>query len=240
MKKTKVAMFWSGGKDSAMALHTIRLLYPDLEVYCLVTTINEHYRRVSMHGVREELLELQAESIGIPLWKMYVSKESSNEEYEQRLHQILLKLKEEGINQVIFGDIFLEDLKLYREQLLEKANMIGVFPLWKKPTDKLIMEFIAKKFKTITCCVNDQYLDKTWVGREINTDFINALPSTVDPCGENGEFHTFCFEGPIFKQKIEFYLGEKIYKPIRLKTTESNSASGFWFVDLIPNFKALG
>ena len=237
MEIPKAIFCWSGGKDSAYALHKI-LSEKQFEVKYLLTTLNEKVERISMHGVRQELLHLQASSLGIPLLKVFVSK-GTNTEYEQQMEKTLLAVKAEGISHVIFGDIFLEDLRAYREKNLAKVDMKAVFPLWKISTRWLIEDFVDKGFKTITCCINDGYLSEDWVGREIDKLFIQELPDTVDPCGENGEFHTFCFEGPIFNKKIDFTIGGKIYKPLII-TTDSvcNSASstrGFWFCDLIPN-----
>ena len=202
----------------------------------LLTTINDKYKRISMHGVREELLEKQAKAIGIELLKVKVS-EGTNNEYDKQMEMILLKAKAEGIWHVIYGDIFLEDLRVYREKNLEKVQMQGVFPLWKLDTKWLVNDFLAKGFKTVTCCINDEYLNEEWVGREINTAFVNQLPVTVDSCGENGEFHTFCYEGPLFKKKIMFSIGEKVYKPEE-KTEHvfmsPSNTKGFWFCDLIP------
>ena len=228
-------MFWSGGKDSSLALHEVLNNYPDLQVRNLITTINSEFRRISMHGVREELLEKQAESIGIPLWRMEVPNVPENDVYEKRLHETLSELKEQGISHIIFGDIFLEDLKEYRLAMLKKHELEGVFPLWKRSTEVLICDFIKLKFKTITCCVNTSCLDKKWVGLEINSAFVNQLPKDVDPCGEHGEFHTFCFDGPIFKKPIVFSLGEKKYVPLQIKTVEDDKESGFWYIDLIPS-----
>lgn len=236
MNKLKAIFCWSGGKDSAYCLHKVlsEHLY---EVCYLLTTVNEKYKRISMHGIREELLERQAEAIGIDLLKATVS-EGTNSEYEKQMKMILLKARVEGIRHVIYGDIFLEDLRVYREKNLEKVQMHGVFPLWKLDTKWLVNDFLAKGFKTVTCCINNEYLNEEWVGREINTAFVNQLPVAVDPCGENGEFHTFCYEGPLFKKKITFSIGEKIYKPIEEKTEHvfmsSSNTKGFWFCDLIP------
>ena len=235
-EKIKAIFSWSGGKDSAYCLQ--KVLAEDIfDVKYLLTTVNYNFKRVSMHGVREELLDAQANSIGIPLIKVWV-KEGTNDEYEKQMSEILLKAKSEGIEHVIFGDIFLEDLRIYRENNLAKVEMKAVFPLWKIDTTDLIQDFIKKGFKTITCCVNDGFLNEDWVGKEIDAFFINQLPKVVDPCGENGEYHTFCYEGSIFKKKINFQMGEKIYKPLEIKTTDNSVCSsntitkGFWFVDL--------
>jgi uncharacterized protein (TIGR00290 family) len=233
--KTKAIFCWSGGKDSALALHKI-IQENKYEIVALLTTVNETFKRVSMHGVREEMLEKQADSIGLPLIKMYVS-EGSNSEYEKNMEALLLKYKKQGVSKVIFGDIFLEDLRSYRENNLNKVGLTAEFPLWKKDTKDLINEFFILGFKTVICCVNDAYFGKEAAGQEINAEFIRSLPENIDPCGENGEYHTFCYAGPIFKKKINFIVGEKVYKPLELKQTDSSEeikTKGFWFAELIP------
>lgn len=235
-KKEKVIFCWSGGKDSALALYKI-VLEDKYEIVSLLTTLNAVFKRVSMHGVREELLEQQAASIGLPLVKMYVT-EGTNAEYEKEMEKLLLEYKAKGVTKVIFGDIFLVDLRSYRENNLSKVGLKAEFPLWKKNTTELINEFLKLNFKTITCCVNDAYLNEEKVGVEIDPEFIKSLPENVDPCGENGEYHTFCYDGPIFKKTIRFTVGEKIYKPLEIKKSdcdlESSQTKGFWFCDLIP------
>jgi len=240
MKQLPKAIFcWSGGKDSAYCLHKI-LNEKLVDVKYLLTTINSEFSRISMHGVRETLLDKQVEAIGIPLLKVKVY-EGTNNEYEKQMEAVLLKAKIEGIEQVIFGDIFLEDLRAYRENNLAKIGMKAIFPLWKTDTKFLITDFIKQGFKTVICCINDGYFTKDWVGKEINEQFIKQLPANVDPCGENGEYHTFCYDGPLFKNKIEFTGGEKVYKALQLKTNDectspSNvTTKGFWFYDLVPN-----
>lgn len=231
--KTKAIFCWSGGKDSAMALHKV-LEDNALEVVALLCTLNATHKRISMHGVREDLLDAQAAAIGIPLEKMYVS-EGTNSEYEKNMEAFLLRYKAQGVSTVIFGDIFLEDLRAYREQNLQKVGLRALFPLWKRDTTELMHEFFAKGFRTITCCVNDACLNEGHVGIELSPDFISSLPANVDPCGENGEFHTFCFAGPIFKRPVPFTVKEKIYKPLELKSDSSFPATatkGFWFCEL--------
>lgn len=235
--KIKAIFCWSGGKDSAYCLNKV-LQEGDYEVKYLLTTLNGSFGRISMHGVRETLLNQQAESIGIPLLKVFVH-EGSNAEYEKQMEAALLKAKAEGIEHVIFGDIFLEDLRAYRENNLSKVGMKAVFPLWKIDTTFLISDFIKHNFRTVLCCTNDGYLGEEWVGKEINKNFVAQLPGNVDPCGENGEFHTFCFAGPIFKKEIAFETGEKIYRALEIKTTDCSPPSnivtkGFWFCDLVP------
>ncbi|MBL7922369.1 MAG: diphthine--ammonia ligase [Bacteroidia bacterium] len=236
MDLPKAIFCWSGGKDSAYCLHKV-LSEKLFDVKYLLTTVNDEFKRVSMHGTREELLDRQTHSIGIPSLKVRV-KEGTNNEYEQQMEAVLLKAKSEGIEHVIFGDIFLEDLRAYREANLAKVNMKAVFPLWKKDTNELIDDFIRLKFRTVICCVNDGYLGEEWVGREIDVAFKKELPKNVDACGENGEYHTFCFAGPIFKKEIKIKTAEKIYRPLEIKLSEDCNATtevvtkGFWFVDL--------
>ncbi|MCO4293826.1 diphthine--ammonia ligase [Solitalea sp. MAHUQ-68] len=234
MEKAKAALFWSGGKDASFALYKVLKESFLIEVSCLVTTVNAEFRRISMHGVREELLDQQAQSIGIPLKKMYVPANCTNDDYERELLAVFEALKEEGITTIIYGDIFLEDLKRYREQLLDKAGMKGCFPLWKKDTKVLVDDFLANEFRSVTCCIKSELLSKEFVGKEIDSEFLKAIPSTVDPCGENGEFHSFCFDGPIFTKPINFSLGETVYKPYNFKTESEELQQGFWFVDLLP------
>lgn len=232
----KAIFCWSGGKDSSICLYEV-LKEKTYDVKYLLTTVNENFKRISMHGVREELLDAQAISIGIELKKMYV-KEGSYDEYERNMEALLLSVKAEGITTVIFGDIFLEDLRKYREDNMAKVGMTAVFPLWKKDTKELINYFLESGFKTITCCVNDLYLGEEMVGVEIDEAFLKALPNNVDPCGENGEFHTFCFSGPIFKTPIKFNILEKVYKPLEVKgdgvCSSDSTTKGFWYCDLIP------
>lgn len=235
-KKEKAIFCWSGGKDSALALYKV-LEEDRLEVVALLTTLNATFKRVSMHGVREELLDAQATSIGLPLIKMYVN-EGTNSEYETEMEKLLLESKAKGVTKVIFGDIFLEDLRSYRENNLSKVGLKAEFPLWKQNTSELINEFLKLDFKTIICCVNDAYLKEDKVGVELNAEYVAKL-ETVDPCGENGEYHTFCYAGPLFKTPIQFSIGEKIYKPLEIKSSDSNAnaTKGFWFCDLIPSIK---
>jgi len=227
----KAIFCWSGGKDSAFGLYKI-LQEGKYDVSYLLTTINDDFKRISS----EVMLDKQIEAIGIPCLKVRVV-EGTYDEYEYLMYTVLVHAKSEGITHVIFGDIFLEDLRLYREENLKKVDLIGIFPLWNNDTRLLINEFLDKKFRTITCCISNVHLNKTWVGREIDAQFIAELPEKVDPCGENGEYHTFCFDGPIFKKSIEFILGEKVYKPIQFNPaneTSSTSINGFWFCDILP------
>ncbi|MGO8675989.1 MAG: diphthine--ammonia ligase [Limisphaerales bacterium] len=240
--KEKIIFCWSGGKDSALALN--RLLNEGrYEIVSLLTTCNEHFQRVSMHGVRLELLDKQAEAIGLPLEKVFVSQRSSNEEYQQKMSECLLMHKARGVTGCAFGDIFLEDLKRWREDNLAKIGLHGIFPIWKIDSHELIHEFFTLGFSTVICCVNDAYLDKHFVGRNIDEEFLRELPADVDPCGENGEFHSFAFDGPIFRQPVKFRLGEKVYRPVEVTVPTDSTyvcpsttrrTKGFWFCDLLP------
>ena len=242
--KNKAIFNWSSGKDSALALYKV-LQNSEFEITCLLTSISQEFQRISMHGVRVELLEQQAKSLGIPLEIMQIPEIPTMEAYENVMNETLTKLKNKGVTHSIFGDILLEDLRKYREDQLDKIGFEAVFPLWQIPTTDLIQEFIALGFKTIVVCVNERFLDKSFVGRIIDQDFINDLPENVDLCGENGEFHTFTFDGPIFSKPIDFEIGEIVYrkyeKPKKEESTETacdTSSSdvfdfGFWYCDLI-------
>jgi uncharacterized protein (TIGR00290 family) len=246
--------FWSGGKDSALALDRVRRSGA-YEVRALITTVNAEFRRVSMHGVREELIDLQSEAIGIPAHRMYVGGRGGNDDYVPALRAALERFKNRGITNVIFGDIFLEDLRQWREGLLAGLAMSGVFPLWQGDTRALAQEFIDRRFKAIICCTNDAHLTQSDVGRSLDDAFIRDLPAGVDPCGENGEYHSFVHDGPIFRRPVAFEVGEIVYRPL-LPAAETDNAvgtlaaaatnipipaasgptatKGFWFVDLLP------
>jgi len=220
-----VLFCWSGGKDSAMALHAMRTdaeLATRCRVTGLLTTVTEGYDRISMHGVRRELLERQAESIGLPLRQVLIPPECVNPVYEARMAEAVMAEHARGVRRVVFGDIFLEDLRVYREQNLAKAGMSGVFPLWKQDTRELARRFIAQGFRAIAVCVDSRVLDPAFAGRELDESFFRDLPPGADPCGENGEFHTFVFAGPIFRAPIRFTTGEVVVR------------GPFHFCDLIP------
>lgn len=233
--KPKAIFNWSSGKDSALALYKI-LKEEKFEVTSLLTSINKEFQRISMHGVHVSLLEKQAESLGFPLIKMELPKEPSMEEYREIMGRTMTEIQSQGVTYSIFGDIFLEDLKKYREDQLRSIGMEGVFPLWNINTTDLIREFLDLGFKTIVTCVNETYLDKSFAGRIIDEDFIKDLPENVDVCGENGEFHTFTFNGPLFKNPVEFEIGEIVKKTYPKPKSDENSEDDeyvFWFCDLI-------
>ncbi len=220
--KRQILFSWSGGKDSSLALYEIQKNL-NYEIAALITTITADYDRVSMHGLRTSLLEEQAKYLNIPLERVVISKNASNDEYESKFNEVLLRYKETGISQVVFGDLFLEDIKKYREDLLQKVDMECLFPIWKRDTAKLAYEFIDLGFKVITVCVDLNVLVKEFAGREFNKEFLNDLPEGIDPCGENGEFHTFVYDGPIFSKKINHKLGEIVLRDER-----------FYYCDILP------
>lgn len=199
----RAIMNWSGGKDSALALASI-IEDDKINVDYLFTTLSTENKRISMHGVREELLDMQARSIGIPLRKIFLPELTSMHDYSIAIENAMQVFRDEEIDKAIYGDIFLEDLRQYREEQLKKVEFSAVFPLWKDDTAKLIRKFLDLGFKTVVTCVNEKYLDRSFTGRIIDESFLNEIPSDVDPCGENGEFHTFVFDGPIFNQPISY------------------------------------
>jgi len=217
----KVIFSWSGGKDSAMALGEI-LSGGAHEVAALLTTVTADYNRVSMHGVRVELLEKQALSLGLKLEKVLISKESDNKEYEAKMRRALVWHIADGVDGVVFGDIFLEDLKKYREDKLSVLNLKGIFPIWKRDTKALARHFINSGFKAVITCVDSKFLPKEFAGRKFDEKFLAELPEGVDPCGENGEFHSFVYDGPIFKNSIDFTTGDVVLRDER-----------FYFCDLL-------
>lgn len=204
-------MNWSSGKDAAFALYLAQQ-EKEFSVEKLVTSVNSEVGRVSMHGLRNDLLLKQVESIGIPLHLIPLPGNIPMETYNSIMEKEVLKLKDQGFTHSVIGDIFLEDLKAYREQQLQKVNIKGVFPLWKKSTSKLIQEFLSAGFKAITVSVNAKLLDKSFCGRLLDDSFIADLPEGVDPAGENGEFHTFVFDGPIFSKPVTFQKGQIVEK----------------------------
>jgi uncharacterized protein (TIGR00290 family) len=211
---------WSGGKDSAMALHAV--LQTDVRVVALLTTVTEGYERISMHGVRRELLARQAQSIGLPLHEVRIPQKCGNPIYEARMEEALRVHYANGVRSVAFGDIFLEDLRAYREKNLARIGMTALFPIWKRDTRELIRHFHASRFRSIAVCVDGKVLDRGFAGRELDASFFKDLPPGIDFCGENGEFHTFVFDGPIFHHPIPVRAGEVIER------------DSFVFCDLLP------
>jgi uncharacterized protein (TIGR00290 family) len=216
-----VVFSWSGGKDSAMALHALRR-DPNFQVVSLLTTVTEGYERISMHGVRNELLRRQAESIGLPVVEVRIPPSCVNPIYEARMAEAVLHFRDRGVMHFAFGDIFLEDLRAYREQKLLQQEMTALFPIWKIDTRELAGRFLKDGFRAIAACVDPRKLDKSFAGRELDASFFRDLPPGVDPCGENGEFHTFVFDGPIFRSAIPVQIGPIVER------------DSFVFCDLLP------
>lgn len=210
----KILLSWSGGKDCAYALHQLRRK-GDYEVAGVLTTVTEGYDRISMHGVRRALLEAQAEALGLPLVVVTIPKVCDNGTYEQAMRDMLLAQREAGVTAVAFGDLFLEDLKLWREEKMAQVEMGAVFPIWQMDTAALARAFIEEGFRTILSCVDTEVLDASFAGREYDASLLDDLPPTVDPCGENGEFHSFTWDGPIFSAPIRVTRGEVVLRDER-------------------------
>ena len=240
MAERKLYFNWSSGKDSALALYAL-LHDTRFDVDLLLTTINMPQDRISMHGVRRALLVNQFKSIGIPHKIIELPEVLSMETYNSIMDAELKLLQSKQYHYAGFGDILLEDVKEYREKQLGIFNIEGIFPLWKKNTNEVVNQFIDEGFKAIVVSINSSLLDESFCGRLLDKDFLNDLPPGIDPCGENGEFHTFCFDGPIFKEPVYFDRGEMVYKEYNApKDPESTDSSapvkkiGFWFYDLLP------
>jgi uncharacterized protein (TIGR00290 family) len=209
-----VLVSWSGGKDSAIALHEI-IKSRQYSVSALITTVSAEADRVSMHGVRRILVEQQAAALGYTLETVFVPMHPSNEEYETRMRNVLARYKDTGITAVVFGDIFLDDLRAYREDKLATLGLKGIFPLWKRDTRALATSFIAWGFKAITTCVDTHVLGRQFIGRVMDEKFLADLPPHVDACGENGEYHSFVYDGPMFKEPVLYTIGEIILRDDR-------------------------
>lgn len=214
-------MSWSSGKDSAFALHEVAR-GGDIEVVGMLTTVTREFGRVSMHGVREQLLERQAQELGLPCVKVGIPTPCSNEAYESAMKRSLLSAKDHGITHVVFGDLFLADIRAYRETMLDPIGLTPVFPLWQRDTRELALEMIATGLSARLTCVDPRRLLGTFAGRTFDAQLLADLPSDVDPCGENGEFHTFVTHGPMFARPIDVVLGEVVER------------DGFVFADLLP------
>lgn len=238
MNPKKTVFNWSGGKDSAIALHQL-LQNSEYSVERLLTSVNSAHDRITMHGVRRDLLELQAERIGIPLTILSLPEQPDMEEYNRLMSEKMNSLKKEGFTHSVYGDIFLEDLREYRIKQMENLGFEAVFPIWQNDTTELIHQFIDDGFKAITVCIKSDLLDKSFIGRVIDQDFVNDLPKNVDPCGENGEFHTFVYDAPFYSSPVPFQKGEIVYREYDAPKSDDGhsketdpSKMGFWFCDL--------
>jgi len=212
---------WSSGKDSAWALHTVRQS-GDFEIVALVTTVNRTYERVAMHAVRESLLEMQAAAVGLPLVKVAIPSPCPNAVYEQAMSDAMAQARAEGVRHVVFGDLFLEDIRAYREKQLADCGMTPVFPVWGIETRRLAEDMLAGGLSGYLTCVDPRKLDRSFAGRRFDASLLADLPSGVDPCGENGEFHTFANAGPMFRETIPVEVGEILER------------DSFVFADLLP------
>lgn len=221
----KVLLCWSSGKDSALALYELRRS-KEYEVVSLLTTVTEGYDRISLHGVSRTMLRRQVEALGLPLTEVYIPQNASDDDYGTRMTAALRKFQKAGVNRVAFGDIFLADIRQYREDNLRQIGMEGIFPLWGRNTAALARSLITLGFQAITTCVDTRSLSTDFAGRIIDNSFLKALPSGVDPAGENGEFHSFAFAGPVFRKKVAFKPGEMVQR------------GDFCFCDLIPEENA--
>nr|WP_238602941.1 adenine nucleotide alpha hydrolase [Fimbriiglobus ruber] len=214
---------WSSGKDSAWALHVLRQR-GEVDVVGLVTTFNEAFGRVAMHAVRAELVEAQAASAGLPLWKVMLPWPCSNDEYELRMRSFIASASADGVSAIAFGDLFLEDVRAYRERLLAGSGVAPLFPIWgtRADTPALARAMLGAGLGAVLTCIDPRHLPPTFAGRSYDESLLAEFPPSVDPCGENGEFHTFCFDGPMFSA------------PIGVRTGEVVSRDGFVFADLLP------
>jgi len=221
LKMGKILFSWSGGKDSAISLYEIQRSQK-YEILALLTVITADYDRVSLHGVPRILVEQQAKSLGLPIEEVFISRDSSNEEYESKMREILTRFKQAGVFSVVFGDVFLEEVRRYREDNLSQVGMKGIFPIWGRNTAELTGSFIDLGFQAIVTCVDSKVLEKKFLGRVLDKHFLAELPPDVDPAGENGEFHSFVFDGPIFRERIGYTVGERVLR------------DSFHFCDLLP------
>lgn len=233
----KITISWSGGKDSAFALYGL-LQSRKFEVVHIHTVIDSDTRRVGLHGVREEMIEAQAVQLGLSLVKGSLKSSGSGSAYEELVRGMYRSFREEGITHILFGDIFLEDLRSYREGLLQESGLIPVYPLWKKDSHALVKEFVGAGFKTIVCAANERCYEAGMLGKTIDQDLLERLPGDVDPCGENGEFHTFVSEGPIFRKQVPVTLGEVVSRSYEYAVMENGQETRkktvFYFQDLLP------
>jgi uncharacterized protein (TIGR00290 family) len=219
----RALLSWSSGKDSAWALHVLRR-HSDIEVIGLLTTFNQSAGRVAMHAVRRELVEMQAEAAGLPLWAVELPWPCSNEIYEAKMGDAVNRARQAGVTHLAFGDLFLEDIRAYRIRQLADSGIAPLFPLWGSSADTplLARKMLDSGLKAVLTCVDPAQLDAAFVGRNFDELFLRDLPVTVDPCGERGEFHTFCTAGPMFARPIDVHPGE------------TRLCDGFWFADLAP------
>jgi uncharacterized protein (TIGR00290 family) len=221
MPHPKAWLAWSSGKDSAWVLHILRES-AEVEIVGLLTTVTEAFGRVSMHGVRETLLEAQAEALGLPLHRVPIPALCTDEAYDAAMRAALQRARADGVTQVVFGDIFLDDVRAYREDRLREVGMVARFPLWMRDTESLARDMIGGGLRALLTCVDPRKVPREMAGRPYDERLLASLPQSVDPCGENGEFHTFLWDGPIFARPVDVRLGETVER------------DGFVYTDLLP------
>ncbi len=219
--KRRVILSWSSGKDSAWSLHVLRQ-QPELEVVALLTTVNETHKRVAMHAVRQELLEAQADAVGVPLWIAPIPYPCSNEIYAETMQRMVQRALDEGVQAMAFGDLFLEDIRAYRETQLKASGLEVLFPLWGRDTAELATEMWAAGVQARISCIDPKKLPVETVGSAWEPELLEGFPADIDPCGENGEFHTFVHDGPMFERPVPIRVGERVER------------DGFAFCDLLP------
>ena len=219
---TPTVLSWSGGKDSALALHEL-LMDPTVDLRGLLTTVTDGYDRVSMHGVRTSLVSAQAAALEIPLWSVRIPPSATNEQYERAMVDVFGSIRRDGVEAIAFGDLFLTDVRAYRERLVEGTGLRPVFPLWGKETVDLAQRFVSCGFKAVVVCVDPRQIDVSHCGAEYDDALLHALPESADPCGERGEFHTFVYDGPMFS------------RPIATQRVVVVEREGFFFCDLLPD-----
>ncbi|MFB6098322.1 MAG: hypothetical protein ABEK84_04275, partial [Salinibacter sp.] len=244
MEGRPAVLSWSGGKDAALCLHRA-LAAGTHGVAGLLTTASERYGRSSQHGVRMELLQRQAQRVGLPLQTAWLPPEPSMDAYDRCMKDALTSVANQGVDTVLFGDIFLEDLRSLRERRLAEVGMTGAYPLWQRSTEELARAFLAAGFRAVVVCASEKHLGREFVGHPFDQVFLEALPDEVDPCGEHGEFHTFVYDGPIFSEPIAVERGDVVYRTYDAQgqqdenspcptTAEDAEESGFWYCDLLP------
>lgn len=245
MAGSPIVLSWSGGKDAVLCLK--RMVADDMAtVECLLTVASEEYCRSSQHGVRIELVEEQARRLGLPLHTVWLPPAASLETYNRYMDDALTNIAARGIDTAAYGDVFLEDLRTFRERRLTRLGMTGRFPLWQQPTDKVARSFLDAGFRAVVVCVNAQKLDRNFVGRPFDHTFLDALPDGVDPCGEHGEFHTFVYDGPLFSDPVPIERGKVVYRTYETRTEEDPNGRapctpgtgaldepGFWYCDVV-------
>ena len=225
MSKPRALVSWSSGKDSAFVVHELRK-QGDIQIVGLLSTVTDMHERVAMHGVRVALLERQAEELGLPLYQVVIPNPCPNQIYERRMAEAIESAQRAQVTHIVFGDLFLEDVRRYRETMFARSGIQPLFPLWQRSTRELADVMIASGLKAVVTCVDPQQLSSSFAGKDYDATFLANLPEGVDPCGERGEFHTFVWDGPMFGNPIQIDIGETVKR------------DGFIFTDVLSKFRA--